>query len=771
MIPLTNGYLGVVDSLVLAPPSADGRHIIWGKMAADEVGYCVTPLFHFMGFFSFLKSLFHQLPFILAPDRPVPPETLAEILSVTKPTIGAFPPSMIEDLSRSEAGINALKKLRMVVFGGAPLGVAVGDRVSKITKLATAYGTSEMGICGCLPTIDPEDWKYLEFLPWYGLELRAVEEGLYEAVQPRGPSRKHHGVFHSFPELQEYRSNDLFSPHPTKPGLWWFRGRADDVIVLSNGEKFNPTYMEKVIEEHPAIRRAVISGANKFDAVLLLDPNWQVWDDARSNQELIQEVWPFVEQANAIGPAHGRIAKSKIGVASKAAPFPVTEKGNVQRRAILRDYSKQIEEIYAQREHDDFGALAENASFDEIQALVTQVVAQTLGNQDVPPSSDLFASGADSLQTLQIARVLQDAVRSRVPGDEVVMTAQRIYANPTIAKLSALIHVAVNGGEAGDLRLSATEDRSEKMDTLVERYTKDLPIQPVALPNRLDKHTVILTGSTGSLGNYMLDLLLKDSRVEHVYCLDRAADARSRHKDSFSEKGLNDSAEAQAKVTAWQADFGQEKFGLAEGQFEKLRSTVDTIIHNAWPVNFNLNLDHFEAQIAGTRQLVDLSLSSTALAHIHFISSESTIADWTEKDGPAISEMVFHKPSIVTPTGYGMSKGIAERILAIASEQAGVPTSILRVGQISGPTTEKGVWNRQEWIPTLVETSKGLAKVPATLTYFSIDWIPVVCFSKSGVWQLTRVVTTRTPSPRSSWTLSRHVGRHREKTAAKCFIS
>ena len=37
-----------------------------------------------------------------------------------------------------------------------------------------------------------------------------------------------------------YSINDLTAPHPTRPGLWRIVGRADEQIVLSNGEKTNP---------------------------------------------------------------------------------------------------------------------------------------------------------------------------------------------------------------------------------------------------------------------------------------------------------------------------------------------------------------------------------------------------------------------------------------------------------------------------------------------------------------------------------------------------
>ena len=38
-------------------------------------------------------------------------------------------------------------------------------------------------------------------------------------------------------ELDAYASSDLAVPHPTIPDLWKIIGRADEQIILSNGEK------------------------------------------------------------------------------------------------------------------------------------------------------------------------------------------------------------------------------------------------------------------------------------------------------------------------------------------------------------------------------------------------------------------------------------------------------------------------------------------------------------------------------------------------------
>ncbi|KAK1948791.1 hypothetical protein LY78DRAFT_687363, partial [Colletotrichum sublineola] len=47
--------------------------------------------------------------------------------------------------------------------------------------------------------------------------------------------------------------------------------------------------------------------------------------------------------------------------------------------------------------------------------------------------------------------------------------------------------------------------------------------------------------------------------------------------------------------------------------------------------------------------------------------------------------------------------------------RSGVPTAVVRVGQIAGPTLRDGVWNRQEWLPTIIASSKYLGVLPGDL--------------------------------------------------------
>jgi hypothetical protein len=50
----------------------------------------------------------------------------------------------------------------------------------------------------------------------------------------------------------------------------------------------------------------------------------------------------------------------------------------------------------------------------------------------------------------------------------------------------------------------------------------------------------------------------------------------------------------------------------------------------------------------------------------------------------------------------------------------------MRTEQIAGPLKSHGVWTRQEWLPSIIASSKYLGILPETLgTLETVDWIPV----------------------------------------------
>lgn len=350
MVNMTHGYLSTFDNFSRYTDLQNGTKPIWTRRSPDDVAVVFSPYFHLMGFFMFTESLFHRLEFYIGPDKPASTKMIREIITELRPTMTMLPPSIIEDMSRDEAGMQTLSTLRELIYGGAPLSQGVGDRVSKVTKLFGGYGATEIGIIPVIPPAEREKWRYFEFHPSYGLVMDQIDDDIYEAVvrRPKNNNLDHHGAFHAFPNIDEYRTNDLFGKHPTKPTLWTIKGRKDNVIVLANGEKFNPIILEELVEEQPLVKRVLVIGRERFQPALLVEINWHLCDESVSWKDLVEQIWPTVEKANSVVPGHGRITKSKIGICPKHKPFALTVKGSIWRGQIEQDQSEVIESLYAE---------------------------------------------------------------------------------------------------------------------------------------------------------------------------------------------------------------------------------------------------------------------------------------------------------------------------------------------------------------------------------------------------------------------------------------
>lgn len=525
-----------------------------------------------MGFFLILESIFHGVKFAIAPEKPPTAELLTDLINTVKPTAVVLPPSILEDMSHSETALEALGRLKFVFFAGAPLSPDAGNRINQKGRVVSFIGSTEMGV---LPTLIPqrkEDWEYMEWNPSYGIDMQPVGEGYHELVVKRAKDRDIHGIFHTYPDLTEYHTKDLFTPHPTRPNLWKYRGRLDDVIVLSNGEKFNPVTMEKVIEGHPLVSRALVVGQARFQSALLIEPNWNLWSEDMPVRDFIEQIWPTVRLANDVGPAHGRIMKDKIGISSKNKPFKTTPKGSTQRRLVNMDYKDEIDTIYANSEQENDYGILDAGDLTRVEEFVQKVVTRIANMSDLSRRTDLYAAGLDSLQTMQIGKALQSAVRFSYPSkDYGAITSQKVYANPTVEQLSRVVYGIVHGEQENAV------SRRDKIDGLVQKYTIDLPERKVILPNSPQKHTVILTGSTGSLGSYLLSDLLSDPSVEKIYCLNRS-DAKERQAKIFQEKGLKHDSTDLERVEFLKVAFGAERFGIDGTKYEEMLRSVDTII-------------------------------------------------------------------------------------------------------------------------------------------------------------------------------------------------
>ncbi|GKZ77685.1 type I Iterative Polyketide synthase (PKS) [Aspergillus niger] len=244
---------------------------------------------------------------------------------------------------------------------------------------------------------------------------------------------------------------------------------------------------------------------------------------------------------------------------------------------------------------------------------------------------------------------------------------------------------------------------------------------------RDDGHVVILTGSTGTLGAYILLELLQMPNIHRVYCLCRSADAASRQIRGFQLQGLEVPGSFKNRVEYIRVDLPAPKLGMPDTKYEELRLSVDIVIHCAWELSFSKAFDIFERiHIRGLSRLFELSQRCQYRPHIHFMSSllalyaKETQSSSSNVQGPG------QKPASPWPIGYTESKLIAEEMCRLASTKWGLPTTVYRIGQIAGSSSGNGVvWDRNQWLPSIMHSSKLIRKVPNSLGPAEVTWMPV----------------------------------------------
>lgn len=259
---------------------------------------------------------------------------------------------------------------------------------------------------------------------------------------------------------------------------------------------------------------------------------------------------------------------------------------------------------------------------------------------------------------------------------------------------------------------------------MVTKHSQELPVH-YSTAKSGSGHVVLLTGSTGTLGTYILQQLLNDPRVTRVYALNRPSagkDMWSRQSESLLDRGVNLTVLDSAKLELIEGDTTKADLGLNGELLNEIKSSLTTIIHNAWRLDFNLSLSSFESHVKGARHLVDLALSTSGPSPPQFIftSTIGTLSNWCEPR--AVPEEVIEDPAVALGNGYGQSKWVTERILLAAVEQRGLPATIWRVGQLSGSSTN-GAWNTTDWVPIVAKSGAALGALPSS-PQAKIDWLP-----------------------------------------------
>ncbi|KAL8418574.1 hypothetical protein RB594_001971 [Gaeumannomyces avenae] len=419
----------------------------------------------------------------------------------------------------------------------------------------------------------------------------------------------------------------------------------------------------------------VFSNGEKLNPpALLVEPAYDATAAATPEEQeaLIARVWPVVERANRDTVAHGRIVRELVAVTRPDKPFPRAGKGTIQRFATVKLYAEEAAALY-----ERFGG---QGGFDG-------------GSDGDALDGDSFVLDLSSDQAL--AQSLAELFRRLA----------------SLKERGATLDVDTDLYTAGVDSLVTIQAARILREALGIATSKKLPVDAVAprliyanpTPNQLSSYLMreVVSGHSKQNGH--------TSGIDEV---DPSIKIMQAQLDKYTQCLPDPAAQKQKPPTRTQ---GRTVIatgttgGLGSYLLEKLQASPAF----AKVVCLNRTEDARERQVRGnTERGLD-----TTLAKAEFLR-----ADLSEPRLGLASE-VYER--LLAETDRIL---LASLVLDEGRARGGVPSAVVRVGQIAGPRSGRGEWTRREWLPTLVRSSLHLDLLPSDLgggVAADIDWVPV----------------------------------------------
>ncbi|KAI6156286.1 putative nonribosomal peptide synthetase [Pisolithus thermaeus] len=660
-------------------------------------------------------------------------------------------PAFLEEWASMPEFVKGLSGLLYVSYPGSPLSKKAGDAlVDAGMKLECVYGTTEVTAfttCGRIPG-DQKEWEWVR----RGLNKRIRREPVGDETLECQmlSSDAHQASVENLPDVKGYATSDVFTKHPTIEGLYKVVGKLGDVLVLSSREETMPAPMETVFGTSRQVSDVCTFGRGRSQVGVLVEPRLEYAINVEDEKQvaefgnLIRHVAhlrnhavlsvnlcrPVVEEANDDAPNRSRIFREKILVTSRDKPVLRTGKGTVTKKATLSLYESEIDLLYGTVEASATAGIeaplpSERATPNVEDWLVAHATAVN-SDEFVDPDVDLFEQGFDSLSATFLGNRINGSLKAS-PDQNVREAVSRIsrnivFAYPTLRLLAGqLVNIVA--------RKAGIVDAKAEIEHMLERYSSGLPGKRIdGIPTRRDRnepHVVLVTGSTGALGSYIVSSLLQREEVAQIYVLNRRSKtttSQERQLSTFQDRGLNTVLLESQKLVYVDGDTSREDLGLEGETYAGIRDSVTVIIHNAWPIDFKMSLAMLEPNVRGTRNLIDLALASkkTTKPRFMFTSSITSAQNWDKKRG-RVPEDVIADVTVAVGSGYGASKYVSERMLGMS----GLPATSFRIGQITG-ATPRGAWPVTELVPMAVKSSVTLGALPDLGRVLqSVAWLPV----------------------------------------------
>jgi amino acid adenylation domain-containing protein/thioester reductase-like protein len=502
--------------------------------------------------------------------------------------------------------------------------------------------------------------------------------------------------FDSTSGARMYKTGDTARMLPS--GLLEITGRVGSMIKL-RGYSVQPGAVEHAIVTRLAVSQcAIVAHGDGLDRQLLayVVADTEVTEDRPA---LIIDDAGFSPAARKVLSAHlAHYMIPTLWVQMDALPtHEVSGKVDLKRLpSPARSRSPVKAQTNGEKDETDQKITLEDIA--KIWAAVLNIPYTTVMQQE----HGFFDLGGHSLALVELITRLTGTYGFPVP-------LARLAGNPTLEGHLEVVRNARDGHTAA-------------VQADLPRVLEDDSVLPAAFQPKSTKmqrlseaDTVLLTGTTGYLGAFLLNTLIETTTAQ-IICLVRFTDisedrnragGMARIRGNLLDLGLwNDSMLERIEVLP--ANLSRTRLGLSPDDFDELASRVQVIIHSAATVNLVYPYAAMRgANVIGTREIVRLACQAGAT--VHHISTNgvlpNSVEGWSEDSMVAINDV----PEKLLD-GYGQTKWVAEQLI-LAAGKRGLPARIYRPGTISGHSTS-GSSNTYDLLNALVVESLQLGHAP-----------------------------------------------------------
>jgi fatty acid CoA ligase FadD9 len=385
----------------------------------------------------------------------------------------------------------------------------------------------------------------------------------------------------------------------------------------------------------------------------------------------------------------------------------------------------------------------------------------------------------DSARSLNAGSLAIAGLKERIRRHTSVTVPIETLWNATIAEVAATVAAAQQSrGSFAAMALGSDPDGAKENVTVANdqhviaklearlrtdtAYTSAASVTqqpPPEATTALEGRVIFLTGATGFIGSHVLHTILtKQPDVVKIYCLVRGKshgpDPSTTLLDRLLEAAGADrdllvASAASQRLEAVHGDLATRQLGLSPADAAMVSSQTTEVIHCGAAVNHVLPYDAIaDANVGSVRALLELFSRNhgvtTRLTRFVLVSTVSAIAlsetGSTAVESDPIKEVSAALIRRMEPSGYGLSKWAAERLLLNAIAADALPPScgvaIVRCGMTSWATVT-GVGNKTDWLSALAGAVATLGTAPRgrrPLNLVPVDWVAdVIAFTRGRV--------------------------------------